>query len=132
MELKQIGRGSHRRVYINPDNPTQVIKKPVSINTLQNQNEWLAWQRYKDTELADYLCPCISYDGHSLIQMRAEPLVKNKLTLLLDRLPQIHDVKIKNCGLLNHKIVIVDYGGIKQDEIVLPVKKRGRGRGNNN
>jgi hypothetical protein len=122
----KIGQGKWRTVYEHLDDQTLVIKKltpdrkKLSKNGIYyleenfnpNLQEWKVWQKYKDTDYAQYLCPCVSItdDGQFLVMKRA----KNAKTMLKNKLPnEIEDTEwLQNWGTFEDRTVIVDYGNV--------------------
>lgn len=104
-----IGRGSARKVYACRVDPTLVVKIEKGGRSFQNVSEWEIWD-YGYDEFSKWLAPCvqISSCGGILLQKRAEPLRDSDLP---ERIPAfLTDIKKENFGMLNGRVVCVDYG----------------------
>lgn len=107
---ERIGRGSLRDVYrlkFNPDLVIKIERNPIHRHNIQEYLFWQEWKHAKSIRkwLApiEYISPCGTY----LIQRYAEPLPR-KYTL--PKIPKwVADVKPANFGLINGKLVVVDY-----------------------
>lgn len=107
-----LGEGISRRVYVNKNDPTTVIKFENKPGSFQNINEWETWRYLQWHPVAKlWLAPClrISSCGTMLIQKRAKPLSDDYK--LPDKVPRfITDCKRQNFGLIGKRFVAVDYG----------------------
>lgn len=118
---KLIGEGIHRKVYecrIRPDLVVKVENDDYRYfaNVLEDKF-WADNQHY--AKVARWLAPCeyLSPDGRILLQRRADPIGRG--TKLPDKLPAfLTDVKRSNFGLLNGKLVCVDYAMVLQNPSV--------------
>lgn len=107
----KIGQGSARRVYEHAFNDDYVIKIETNGHSFQNQREFDIWNVVEHTTHSKYFAPCyqISADGCALIMRRCDPLPKSYN--LPKRMPEyFSDFKRSNWGLLNGKLVAIDYG----------------------
>ena len=121
-----IAIGGSRKVFENINDPTTVIKvlktnKEKNKLLSANKIEWNIWNKYRDTEIEKYLCPCISISDDTvyLIQKKAkliEPGKHHKRSnqiwkLLPDDIKNLPDsMWYKNWGILDNRYVIIDYG----------------------
>lgn len=111
----KIGSGAYRDVYECKLRPEFVVKVEQECSngyrTFHNVMEMQFWddnQHYN--AVAKWLSPCefLSPDGHILLMKRAKPL--NSWKDIPKSLPSfITDIKETNFGILNGKIVLVDY-----------------------
>jgi hypothetical protein len=109
-----IGEGVHRKVFECKLRPDLVVKvESVDDNGLRNfMNvfEMNFWDRNEyNKKVSEWLAPCeyLSPDGCILLQKKTEPVSKN---VLPDKLPAfLTDIKPTNFGMLNGKIVCIDY-----------------------
>jgi hypothetical protein len=107
-----IGEGAFRKVYAHRGDPTVVVKVEEGGRSFSNIIEWETWQQLQYMKLGEWLAPCldISSAGSVLIQRRALPVRRGELP---DRVPKIFtDLKIENWGMLDGKVVCVDYGNL--------------------
>jgi len=109
---EKIGEGLHRQVYACKVRPDLVVKvESADYPFFANVFEQHFWDEYnQDKAVALWLAPCefLSPDGRVLLQKRAEPLTS--ATKLPDKLPAfLTDVKKNNFGVLDGRIVCVDY-----------------------
>lgn len=106
---EKIGQGMSRTVFECKINDKFVIKVEEP-GDFQNVKEYHNWQDFQFTKgVSEWLAPChsISDNGRILIQERCEPIGRNQLP---DKMPKfITDTKVQNFGLLNNKIVCLDY-----------------------
>lgn len=112
-----LGEGKARRVYVHPDNPDWVIKELTWEEHFNwegnpNRTEWKVWQTVQGTEYEKHFCPCIALiENDRLIMRRCEPCTDyadGNLNLLG---VNIRDTKkAANCGMLDGRRVIIDYG----------------------
>jgi hypothetical protein len=104
----KISEGAYRAVYEFDLIPNTVIK--ISLGGTPNIVEFEVWEQLKDTPYAKWLAPClhISPTGHFLIQRKCKPVPPDYK--LPKKLPEFFtDLKRENWGLLNGKLVCVDY-----------------------
>jgi hypothetical protein len=112
---ERLGKGVAREVYRSAFDPTMVFKFEKDAGSFQNIMEWETWQNVKFTadlknDYAQYFAPClgISPCGTILAQRYARPLQDEELP---KELPAFFtDIKKSNFGILNNKVVCVDYG----------------------
>lgn len=109
---EKIGAGIHREVFECKLRPDLVVKvENGDYRWFANVFEQSFWDEYQqDKAVALWLAPCefLSPDGRILLQKRAEPLTS--ATPLPDKLPAfLGDVKKNNFGLLDGRVVCVDY-----------------------
>ena len=106
-----IGVGAFRVVYEHAHRPDLVLKFETGAENFQNIMEWEFWDDHKDDKkVAAWLAPCefISPCGTVLA-------MKKTVTPLLSEYPKtvpafLTDLKRKNFGMLNGKLVAHDYG----------------------
>jgi hypothetical protein len=114
-----IAEGFRRIVYNDKDNPFVVIKFLKDIKDEHNKIEFENWEKLKDTEKGKWLVPCISIseDGRYLVQEKVEIIdeppddIPNWIKNLGDY--SFGGNKSKHWGMLNNKVVLVDYGDKK-------------------
>jgi len=107
---ERLGSGIAREVFVLRTDPTKVVKIEIADRSFQNVMEWTTWHDLKATKHAKYLAPChwISPCGVVLIQERARPLTPEHENV---RLPSfLTDTKRANYGVLNGRVVALDYG----------------------
>lgn len=109
---KKLGTGCNRIVYECKLMPEWVIKtERLNPNDFSNVREHHFWNQYKNNKaIAKWLAPCgeMSPDGVVLLQRRVEPLADDyKLPKTLPAF--LSDLKRSNFGLLDGKLVCVDY-----------------------
>jgi hypothetical protein len=107
-----IGAGIHRTVYDCALKPGWVVKvENQSSRYFANVMECKFWNDHESYKpVADWLAPCgnMSPDGRLLLQKRIDPLPLDYA--LPDRMPKfLCDFKPSNYGLLNGRIVCIDY-----------------------
>lgn len=110
---KLIGEGIHRSVYECRLRPDLIVKVEYNTDFRQFANVhecafWDEWQNKPD--VAKWLAPCeyLSPDGRLLLQRRCEPVPRDYW--LPAKLPAfLSDLKRANFGILNGKLVCVDY-----------------------
>ena len=105
-----LGAGIAREVYALRTDPSKVVKIEMADRSFQNALEWSTWRQLRETKYAKYLAPChwISPCGIVLIQERARPLMPEHERV---RLPSfLTDTKRANYGVINGRVVAVDYG----------------------
>jgi len=108
-------KGTMRRVFIFKN---IVVKIPLNIKGyLANINEIHNWYKYKSHR--EYLCPIKLHDllGYVVIMKRVQPIKSLEdydTSFLGDMIYNVHpvfnDIKENNFGLLNGKLVKIDYG----------------------
>jgi hypothetical protein len=113
---KLLGSGATRDVYEflpEPDKYVLKVEKTPCDNEnrdwMQNTQEWLFWNNCAKSAKR-WLAPCLqlSRSGKYLLQRRATPITKQQRPL---RLPAfITDIKDANLGIVDGKVVMVDYG----------------------
>jgi len=107
-----IGFGITRYVFEYKPDPEWVMKIDVS-NYFANINEWLLWGAIKDDKRYNkWYAPVkdISACGKFMLQKYCTPLSDT------DNVPKMlpinfHDIKKENFGLLDERVVLIDYGG---------------------
>lgn len=108
---EQLGKGIGREVYVFLPIPTLVIKFEIAATSFQNVLEWETWDRIKDCpRVARWFAPIVSISicGSILLQKRVE---KARLNEYPDKVPAfVADLKRANWGMLNGKLVCIDYG----------------------
>lgn len=109
---KKLGEGIHRNVFECRIREDLVVKVETDdFRYFANVLEMKFWSDHQHyAKVADWLAPCefMSPDGRILLQKRAQPLRDGDD--LPAKLPSfLSDVKRDNFGLLNGKIVCVDY-----------------------
>jgi len=111
---KQLGEGVYRSVFecaLRRDWVVKLETQDSDKRTFANVHEWSFWDKYCDqSAVARWLAPCekLSPDGRILLQQRCDPLpldyhLPHKLPAFLT------DIKRANFGLLDGKLVCVDY-----------------------
>lgn len=108
----KIGEGIHRTVYECSLRPDLVVKVENSnLRYFANVLEMTFWNDHSAYKaVSRWLAPCkyLSPDGRVMLQQRVDPLPIGKS--LPDRLPAfLTDHKKENFGVLNGKVVCVDY-----------------------
>ena len=120
MKGEHLGTGSFRSVYCNRLNPEQLLK--IEGDTHQryqfcNVIEWIFWNDNKENpKIAKWLAPCVSIssNGKILIQRRVDLIPINYE--LPKKLPAfLTDLKRDNFGLLDGRLVCLDYGLLPRD-----------------
>ena len=104
-------KGTMRRVFILKN---IAIKIPLNIKGyLANINEIHNWYKYKQCK--EYLCPIIFHDllGFIVVMKRVQPvydLDEYDISFMDYTIPVFNDIKRNNFGLLDGKLVKIDYG----------------------
>lgn len=109
----QIGEGIHRKVWTCRIRDDLVVKVEVDdewryFANAREMQFWCDWQYHKP--VAQWLAPCeyMSPDGRVMLQRRCDPVPPSYK--LPDKLPSfLTDVKRENFGLLDGRLVCVDY-----------------------
>ena len=109
---KKLGGGIHRDVFECKIRKDLVVKVEGSdFRYFANVREMSFWDEHQYHEgIAKWLAPCeyLSPDGRVLLQKKATPIARE--SDLPERLPSfLTDVKMENFGMLNGRIVCVDY-----------------------
>lgn len=111
---KVLGQGIHRKVFecrIRDDLVVKVEDQDTDWRYFANVHEMRFWNDHMHyAKVADWLAPCdyLSPDGRVMLQRRCEQLPASYQ--LPDVLPAfLTDHKRENFGLLNGKLVCVDY-----------------------
>lgn len=111
---KQLGEGIHRKVFecrIRADLVVKVEQPDEPWRSFANAQEMLFWSNYVHCpEVARWLAPCeyMSPDGRLLLQRKVDHITSK--TKLPPSLPTfLTDIKRDNFGLLNGRLVCVDY-----------------------
>ena len=109
---KSVGRGIHRKVFECKLRPDLVVKVESSdyryFANVMEMNFWNEHQYYKN--IAQWLAPCeyLSPDGRILLQRKAAPIIDE--SQLPKNLPSfLTDLKMDNFGILDDRVVCVDY-----------------------
>jgi hypothetical protein len=115
MKLKKlIGKGWNRNVYEHPEDPELVVKVVTHLHEGIDSNklEWEIWNKIKDTKHAEYFCPCVdlTQDGHLIMQKCEKTKEKNEEKIYVLGFYVRDSKRSGNKGLLNNKMVIIDYG----------------------
>lgn len=116
---KLLGSGVYRDVFECKLNDSLVVKVEIQndngYRTFMNVQEMHFWNMFNSIPAVKQWCaPCefLSPDGHILLQKRVEPLRAADRASMPDKLPAfLTDLKYDNFGLLDGRIVCVDYGG---------------------
>lgn len=113
---KKIGGGIHRDVFDCKIRPDLVVKVEYETDYREfiNVREMNFWCKYQDNKaIAQWLAPCefMSPDGRILLQKRVEPVPRH---MLPEKLPHfLSDIKQDNFGLIDGRLVCVDYGYVE-------------------
>lgn len=108
-----IGEGTTRKVFACRFNSSYVLKVeiPKVWRTFDNVREFEFWQDHRHIKaVAEWLCPVtrMSPDGRILMQDRAERIPESYI--MPEQIPAfLCDQKRENFGLLNGRLVCVDY-----------------------
>lgn len=103
-------KGTMRRVFVFKN---IAIKIPLDTKGyLANINEIHNWYKYK--QYKEHLCPIIFYDllGFIVVMKRVQPvydLDKYDISFMHYSIPVFNDIKRNNFGLLDGKLVKIDY-----------------------
>lgn len=110
---EKIGSGLHRTVFACRIDPSLVVKVEVGSCSFANVREWELWDEVHSTkDVARWLAPCVAISpcGSVLLQRRAEKCDKGRYP---EKVPAwFGDMKFDNFGMLDGKLVCVDYAGI--------------------
>lgn len=112
---EKLGRGISREVFRCAFDPTMVFKFEKDAGSFQNIIEWETWQTVRHTagfktDYAQYFAPCIGISpcGTILAQKAARKIDRAELPA---ELPSFFtDIKQENFGVIDGKIVCIDYG----------------------
>lgn len=114
---EKIASGYSRDVFecrIRKDLVVKVERNSADMRTFCNVQEQLNWdQNQYHEKVAKWLAPCryLSKDGLVLLQVRCEPLPASYK--VPDKLPAfLTDIKRENFGLLDGRLVCVDYASL--------------------
>jgi hypothetical protein len=109
-----IGEGTFRKVYtcrLRPDLVVKVEKHTERDRRFHNMLEYYCWTQHAHCKpIHQWLAPCedMSPDGRILLQKRARPL--HDTDKLPEQLPTfLTDLKRENFGMLDKRIVCIDY-----------------------
>ena len=120
----KLGKGQQREVFIHPDDPTLVVKR--AINTPDwNRAEAKNCKFLIRMGLADWIAPVVSLSecGTFLTMRRAEPYTGK----LPDRVPRcFRDLHRGNIGLLDGRVVFVDYQELREGLGLIDARWRGK------
>jgi hypothetical protein len=109
---KKIGEGVTRVVYEHRQDPTLVIKIEPRDDLFLNVMEWRTWYYVEPVKaIARWFAPCVAISpcGRILLQRQAEDIPLSRK--LPDRMPDVFgDLKRRNFGLINGRLVCRDYG----------------------
>ena len=106
-----IGQGCHRIVYQHDTNENWVVKIQHS-DKWSNIVEYEIWTLIMWTQYKKWFAECfyISRNGKALIQQKVEPITKDNMHLIPDKIPHFFaDIKPSNFGFLNGQLVCHDY-----------------------
>ena len=109
---KYIGSGCYRDVYQHSTNKDWVVKLMNDAEANSNLLEFEIWQTVKDTPWAKWFAPCpwCSDNGKALIQEKVEPITKENIYLIPDKIPYFFtDLKPTNFGFIGKQLVCHDY-----------------------
>lgn len=109
---KYIGSGCYRDVYHHTTNDEWVVKIMNDKEANSNLLEFEIWQKVKDTPWGKWFAGCIwcSDNGKAMIQEKVEPISKNNVHLIPDKIPYFFtDIKPTNFGFINNQLVCHDY-----------------------
>jgi hypothetical protein len=110
-KVRFFNAGKAREVYEMGDYVLKVQIPHTKKPNKQNENEYLCWQKVKNTPIAYLFAPCfwLSDCKTYMIQSKAKPYTLNKSP---PKLPKgfLDAKKPSNWGLINGNPVIVDYG----------------------
>ncbi len=123
---KKLGLGHRREVYELKIDNTKVVKYDYD-GGRANFSEWNTWENVQNwtgdlKKYKEWLCPCrwISPDGTFMIVDKVEPLPKSRIP---KKVPSfLTDHKPDNFGLLNNKVVCIDYEFIPDKTIANNIK----------
>jgi hypothetical protein len=106
---ERLGSGIHRRTYVYLPDTSCVLKEAID-EVWPNAAEmqfWLNSQFVKDISM--HLAPCVwlSSDARFLIQKRARPVDYDALPLTMPSF--LTDIKRSNFGMLDDRLVCIDY-----------------------
>lgn len=107
-----LGVGAYRRVYALHHLPGHVLKVEYANScSFANAMEWETWNELRGTEWESWLAPCLSIDGHgrALVQSRCEPVPDPTWAALTEVPAFFSDVAQRNFGLLDGRVVCLDY-----------------------
>lgn len=114
-----IGKGAFRTVHECRLNSNYVIKVEDVLDGSSYKHNVKEWNFYRETlytkSISKWLAPCIAISacGTYLIQQRATPLPENTKRIKLPAF--ISDIKRENLGIINGKIVCLDYSILNFD-----------------
>ena len=106
-----IGSSCHRDVYEHATKEDWVVKIQNS-EKFSNIIEFEIWCLVQYTKYSKWFARCewMSENGKVLIQQRLEPITKNNMHLIPDKIPHFFcDIKASNFGFLNGQLVCHDY-----------------------
>jgi hypothetical protein len=119
----KLGEGRQREVFVHPDDPTLVVKR--AINTPDwNRAEAKNCAALIKAGLADWIAPVVSLSecGTFLTMRRAEPYTGK----FPARVPQcFRDLHRGNIGLLDGRVVFVDYQELRSGYQLISARWRG-------
>jgi hypothetical protein len=126
---EKLGTGVAREVFRSAFDPNIVFKFEKDAGSFQNIIEWETWQNVRFTEgmktdYAQYFAPCLAISpcGTILAQAAARPLDHTELP---EYIPSFFtDIKKDNFGIINGKVVCIDYGNNLLMTLGLNKKKR--------
>ena len=112
---RKIGSGTHRDVYECRIDRSLVVKVETSLEwrCFSNAREMQFWADHENfKKVADWLAPCVylSPDARILCQKRVDPLTEQQKKELPEKIPGfLTDLKYRNFGMLDGRLVCVDY-----------------------
>lgn len=108
-----IGKGAARDVYDCRLDADYVVKLETTSVSFQNVEEWQTWWWLENyPHKSKWFAPCkfISTCGYALLQRKTVPIPTKQLP---KKIPfYLSDIKPENFGLLDGKIVCIDYGTV--------------------
>jgi hypothetical protein len=112
---EKLGSGIHRDVFACKLRPELVVKveRFEDYRTFSNVREWLFWDDWQHVQaVAKWLAPIeyISPDARVILQRRADPIRQSDIKDVKKLPGFLTDIKPRNFGILDGKLVCVDYG----------------------
>jgi len=114
----EIGRGMTRHVFECRLRPELVVKVERGDRShFQNILEWHVWSRVAGTAYEQWFAPVehLSHEGRLLLMWKTEPLRADELP---KKMPAFFtDLKARNFGVLQGRVVCHDYGSTLLNEV---------------
>lgn len=111
----KLGHGIHRTTFLCRFDPDLVVKvEHGEHRNFSNIIEWRIWNDFQHVKsVARWLAPCryLSPDGRLLVQERAAPLRRHEIPAKVPSF--LNDEKPSNFGMINRRVVCVDYAGLQ-------------------